>query len=242
MNTSSFSAHPLFDPRSLYTVLRTSGPEALRMRGYLHLLRFRSERKRAALALEQAHWFAADGPRNDPPSEPLEALVFLCPRDGSPDEGPAFCGSFEARLALVSKKEGAFVGLPWGPVECQALEAALGGAVSELLPAQALLVEPEVLDHLGQALGVSPTEPQLGSRNDLLRRALAARALTDNPLVAHLLAAVPHFEGEIDSGGSARFPWYPAPPGFDRFPPRPVPLALALVVQAGGPHKGGITG
>ncbi len=196
MSTSSVSAHPLFDPRSLYTALRTSGPEALRLRGYLHFLRFRSEQggKRGPKALEQALRFSAGGPPSDPPCQRLEALVFLCARDGSPEAGLAFLGSFEARLALVSGPEGALVGLPWGPAECQALERALGSAASGPLPAQALLLEPEVLDHLGQALGGPPAEPQREGPCDLLLRAFAARALTDNPLVAHLLAAVPHFE------------------------------------------------
>ncbi len=172
------------------------------MRGYFHWLKARAKRLTPGEAIRTREWEASTGKdllvdlgtRARVLSALLAELVVVG-QDGSdsqetqtpglPHWGPAF-------LLIVREEDGGLtVGLTIQGDLCE---------VRLSLRLRAFLVEPEVVPRLAASLGGS--DPSAAA---ILCQAFARDVLVGNREVSRILSALPELEGELGTGGVARF-------------------------------------
>jgi hypothetical protein len=227
MGESKPTRHPLFDPASTYSRMRSSARPEYKMRGYFHWQKARAirlgaspperepgqeEERQSALRLLAHRMAALGGAGIDFRVTDVLPVVTDCFPLGRP-EREGFSGS----LVLVAEADGAHtVGL-W-------LETHGPTREDDRSACRAFLIEPEVLKRLQDVVQEAcKVEP-----NRALGHAFLAETVAGSLDVARLLAALPDLDGEA-RGPLIHFRRLPLAADFEVFPPRQGPLTVALV-------------
>jgi hypothetical protein len=229
MSEKLTSAHPLFDPTSLYGQMRATLGAAGKMRGYFHFLWARARHATELAPQEELpDWLsrlAEATPRNE--GEALDVwiaeAIFCSTETSSSDRLDAGV----IRLCLIREPDGRHT------LECRARLAEPGqegeeasGWAGTSFHCRAFLLEPEVVQRLQSLLQDRPWQ-----------MAFLAETVVNYPEVARILAAAPELEGEV-RGRDVVFERLPLPDQYDTFPPRRGLLQGVIVCEGSGQRRG----
>jgi hypothetical protein len=227
MGESKPTRHPLFDPASTYSRMRSSARPEYKMRGYFHWQKARAirlgaspperepgqeEERQSTLRLLTRRMAVLGEPGGDFHVTDALRVVPVCLPRGRPDRDP-----FSGSLVLVAEAAGTrTVGL-WLETHEPTREGHRGAC-------RAFLIEPEVLERIEDVVRkASEVEPDRA-----LDHAFQAHIIAGNLDVARLLAALPDLDGEA-RGPLIHFHRLPVAADFEVFPPRQGPLTVVLV-------------